>query len=213
MPRNALLVLAVLATTLLLRADSCTVEERSIAVSAGSTLRFTVEGAGTGTSWAGALDLGQDIRDALLDLDEDDRVDSVRVVGARMEFLRNDGFSTVRRGNVFAGESGSEQRILEFRAADNEAGTAGLASFGSVNAQPDSATILLSWKTAGMRAVHALADSFLARWYRGEDPQLLLSLRADWSPAAPDTLPDDFDLEIRLDLQIHRILDAEVYTF
>lgn len=211
--RTNALVLLVLAISLLLRADSCTTETRAVRAVAGTTLEFTVIGSGRSSAWTDTLDAGARLRGVLDRMQDVQNVDSVRVVGARMEFTRNEGFSAIRLGNVLMGESGATQRILEFRAADSQAGTSGNASFTSVNQPPAAGEIRVNWKTAGVRNLHASADSFLARYLRGDAAELRLAVLANWTPAAPDTLPDDFDLLIRLDLQVSRRSDVEVYTF
>lgn len=213
MKLRTFLALGLLASTLVLRADSCTVDDREISTVAATTLVFTVQGTGRATVWADTLDLGAKLRVVLDGLDGEGRIDSVRVVGARMEFVRNDGFSAIRRGNVLVGDPGAEQRIIEFRSADCLPGTLGFGTFTSVNQPPDPGEIRVNWKTTGIRNVHALADSFLARYARGEAADWQFAARTTWTPAAPDTLQDDFDLEVRLDLQINRTIDVEVYTF
>lgn len=211
--KQAPFVLALLAATLLLRADSCAVEDREIAAVVGSSFTFTVQGTGNATAWADTFDLGAKLRGVLDDVESVGTLDSVRVVGARMEFTRNGGFSAIRRGNILVGNPGDEQRIIEFRAADCLPGTKGFGTFTSVNQPPDAGEIRVNWKTSGMRNVHALADSFVARHVRGDAAEWELSVQTTWSPAAPDTLPDDFDLQVRLDLQINRTAAVEVYTF
>lgn len=223
MQQRTLIILAVLATSLLLRADSCTLEERNVAVVLGGELPMQFESVGfTQASGedTGSYDFGADLLDALDELELDGEIDQIAISGAGFEILRSEGHDAARSGEVFFSYSyddgagsistGTEQRLLSWSTPTNAAGTKGYAIASASGASGP----YVLFDPTGLEALNLLLARYLADYNAGNRPTLSVQGRATWNSTPPPTpeVPDDLSWEIFLQVQIRQNAQVEIFN-
>jgi hypothetical protein len=164
MQRKALHLIGLLALAIVLRADSCLIEQRTIS---------TVVGGDIPTMWTTTgfaenqqtlfVEAADQVDDALEEFSEDADLDSIHVTGVCWEILANRG-STARQA---ASRTGSVTvngiALLTFDIPNTMEGTEGCSGDGSV-----------TFNAAGLDHINDRLNAYLAGWNSGSaDPDLL----------------------------------------
>jgi hypothetical protein len=177
---------------LVLKGDSCLVEERTtdVVITADVPAIWQTEGTNNTGTDTYVVDAGDEILEALDDLGDDADLTEINIAGVCYEVLQNNGFDGAHEGSVSV--DGNE--LLTFEVQTNATGTKG---------GTEEATVRLS--ADGVNYVNSLLDQFLASYNAGNpDPSLLNDLEfvANWSSTPPGATGYDFDWKTCLILQV-----------
>jgi hypothetical protein len=210
-------ILLLLCLTLMLRADSCLVEQREVAVVLPAKVPAVWETAGHVQATDEATDdvsPAKALRDALEDDPLSGDITAVYLSGVTYRVLTNSGHSTRRAGSVSVDFSGTELQLMTFDIPHNDVGLEGksgdgIASNGDVDlvaAGVDELNSRLndwldSYRTdPGDTSYDSLLDfTWIARWDS--------SLDGD-PPSVSD--PDNFTWETNLIILVEKTTDVDV---
>lgn len=197
--------LVLLCATLVLRADSCLVEQKDISmVLAGEIPAEWVSQGWTQANFTdtGLIEAGEDVGDALDADDTDGEVTSIQVVGAVYEVLESTGHDAQRAGTVTV----NGNLLLTFDVPSNRKGVKGAAGDGTLTLEP-----------AGLTFINARLQQYLDSYNAGTpNPGLLdFNYTAQWTstpaPSAGD--PDNFRWTTDLVIQIEKTATLDVPDF
>ena len=214
MRNRNLTILVVLLVSLVLRADSCLLEQRDVhlvlpaLVPANWETSGHTEATDTDTDF---VDAATPVRDAIESESLAGDIIGVTLSGITWEVLTNTGHSTRRFGGVdFTALGDGTVRILDFNIPNNDAGERGQTGDGTGRA------------TLVAEGANELSDR-LTTWFQqyqndpasADDTLLQFTYRAIWDssvdgdpPTAAD--PDNFTWVTNLILQIETVADIEV---
>ena len=194
--------LVLLCATLALRADSCLVKQKDIAMVLAGAIPAQWESRGytqANFNDTATVHAGQDVQDAL-DADTiEGEVTSIKVVGAVYEVLDSSGHDARRAGTVTL----NGNQLLSFDVPTNVRGTRGNAGDGTLTLAP-----------AGLAFVNDRLQQFLDSYNAGApNPALLdFTYAASWTstPAPTAGDPDDFSWTTDLVIQIEKTATLDV---
>jgi hypothetical protein len=177
---------------LVLKGDSCLVEERTVDVVVTGDIPATwhTEGSNSEGSASIMIDANDEVLEALDDLSDEAELESIKVSGVCYEVLENDGFIGSHSGVV----SVDGHALLEFDVPTNAVGTTGGTEGAEVTLVAD-----------GVGYVNGLMATYLAGYNAGNpDEDLLddLMFSASWESADPGASSYDFDWKTCLILQV-----------
>lgn len=226
MRTKTIAILAILALSLMLRADSCTVEQRDVSVVLGGQIPMEFSSVGyvdaSGTD-EGTFDFGIEILDAIEALELDGTPDTVIVTGGGFRVTRSDGHDARRSGSLNldvtytggtpAAPADADFDLLDYNTPTNVAGTEGFAVSNSQPVSPADAFVLFS--PAGLQAVNEYLDDFLDAYNTGGSPSLSVTGTVTWDsdPAPSQADPDDFTWEVFLQIQLRQTTETDVFNF
>jgi hypothetical protein len=197
--------LVLLCATLVLRADSCLVEQKDISmVLAGEIPAEWVSQGWTEANFSDTdiVQAGEDVGDALDADDTEGEVTSIQVVGAIYEVLESTGHDARRAGTVTV----NGNLLLTFDVPSNATGVKGAAGDGT-----------LTLEAPGLTFVNNRMQQYLDSYNAGiPNPALLdFTYVAQWTstPAPSSGDPDDFRWRTDLVIQIEKTVTVDVPDF
>ena len=209
MKRKNLFILLVLCTSLILRADSCVLEQREVSQvsSLGVPAEFVSQGwTESSETQSAVVDISADVRDALEGVSVDN-IEQILLAGAAYKVTASTGHDAARDGDVTVKTpgAGAANQLLTFDVPTNSAGTSGTAGDGTltlVNAGVDFINTQVATWLDQYKTNPALAD----------DSLLVFEYTATWNsnppPSAQD--PDNFTWSTDVILHVETIIDIEV---
>jgi hypothetical protein len=185
-------LLGLLAMVLVLKGDSCLVDERTVDVVVTGDIPATWHTGGSNSAGSAAIvvNANDEVQEALDDLSDDADLESIKVAGVCYEVLENGGFVGAHEGTVTV----DGHTLLSFDVPTNTVGTTGGTEGAEVMLAPD-----------GVNYVNDLMADYLAGYNNGNvDESILdnLMFSASWTSTDPGTESYDFDWKTCLILQI-----------
>lgn len=217
MRMRTLIILGVLGTSLLLRADSCLIEQVEVDVVLGTEIPAEWVSVGftdaTGVR-KDTLDVNptDDLVAELDDLDLPGDLVSIQITGVGFKVLTSEGHDARRFGII----SVEGFPFIEFNTPTNAAGTTAFAKASGTAIDPLTSTPELRLRSQGLSLLNDRLDTFLQQYLAGgsPDPTLLeLSYVADWTstPAPTAGSPDNFTWTTNLQVQIIQKSDLDTF--
>jgi hypothetical protein len=192
MRNKSVYLLGLVSLILVLKGDSCLIEERTVDVVVTGDIPATwhTEGSNSSGSAAITIDANDEVQEALDDISDDADIESINVAGVCYEVLANSGFVGAHDGMV----SVDGHQLLTFDVPTNAVGTTGGTTGAEVSLVAD-----------GVAYVNGLMASYLAGYNAGnvnEDLLDNLMFSASWTSTDPGGSSYDFDWKTCLILQV-----------
>ncbi|HEX7880650.1 MAG TPA: hypothetical protein VF720_14640 [Candidatus Eisenbacteria bacterium] len=198
--RKPLIALGLGLLFLVLKADSCIIEDRMVDAVVTQTIPYVwhTEGDNAAGSDSAVVSLAADVEAALDEFEGDVDVTAIHISGGTYRVLENRGFVGAHMGTVTIQAVGDEPLTILTYDVPNPPGNADGASGGT--------GVDVSLVAAGIN----LLNERLAEYLDTRDPsRLQFTFRTEWNSTAPST-DYDFDWETALILQVVGTIEVQV---